>query len=130
LFRFTVANSGIGPAKIRSVRIAVDGKPQGRWAEVFQSLIGSSDVRFGSSTLGGRVIRAGEIVNVVTLIGEPAQRLEESLANSADRSGRIGMRICYCSVFDQCWMTKDDGKLSEPESVEECPDFGEEAFLE
>jgi hypothetical protein len=135
LFRFTVLNSGIGPARIASVQVIVDDKPQLSWAQALESLIGPINTTFGSSTLGGRVIRAGETVYPLTLMGEPAQRLEDALSGSADRSQRIAMRICYCSVFDQCWLKEDqaareDAARGEPRSVEKCPDFGKDEFLE
>ena len=135
LFRFTVLNSGIGPARIVAVQITVDGKAQRSWTQTLESLIGPLDASFGSSTLGGRVVRAGETIYPMTLIGEPAQRLEDALSGSADRSRRIGMRICYCSVFDQCWLKEDqaareEAARDEPEPVAKCPDFGEGEFLE
>lgn len=130
LYRVTVLNSGIGPARIASVQITVDGKPRQRWAQAIEALIGPIHPSFGSSTLGGRVIRAGETIYPITLMGEPAERLTESLSGPADPNRRVVVRICYCSVFDQCWVTSSESQRAEPEHVEECPQLGDAEFLE
>jgi hypothetical protein len=130
LFRFTVLNSGIGPARIASVQITVDGKPQHDWQQVMDALIGPTQASFGSSTVGGRVIRAGETIYPLTLMGESAQRVLDKLAGPADPNDRVVMRICYCSVFDQCWITNTEGARTQPEQVEECADLGDAEFLD
>jgi hypothetical protein len=130
LFRFTALNSGIGPARIASVQITVDGKPQQRWAQVIEALTGLSQTTFGSNTLGGRVIRAGETIYPMTLMGEPAQLFLDKLSGPSDPNHRIVTQICYCSVFDQCWITSSDSVRSGPEHVEKCPDLGDAEFLE
>jgi hypothetical protein len=130
LFRFSVLNSGIGPARIASVKITVDGKPQRHWTEAIETLIGPSHPSFGSSTLGGRVIRAGETVYPMTLMGEPAQQLLDELSGASDPNRRIVMRVCYCSVFDQCWIADSNSARTQPEHVAKCPDLGDAEFLD
>lgn len=135
LFRFTVINSGIGPAKIEAVRIRVDGAAQRDWRSVLGLLtgeeFGSEGFLFGTSTLGGRVVRAGEQINPVTLLGDKAQALITALdTKGADE--RFSLEICYCSVYDQCWVTKDDPSTvdDDPAPVKKCPDYGDEGFVE
>jgi hypothetical protein len=99
------------------------------WAQAIETLMGPSRPTFGSNTLGGRVIRAGETIYPMTLMGEPAQRLLDGLSGPTDPNRRIVMRICYCSVFDQCWITDSANARAEPEHVEKCPDLGDEEFL-
>lgn len=128
LFRFTMLNSGIGPARIAAVRVSVDGKARRTWPEVIEALTGMKDVSFGSSTIGGRVIRSGDVVNAMTLLGEPAQLVMDALADPGESRRRVVIEICYCSVFDECWITADSSTTTEPHPVEQCPDFGDEQF--
>jgi hypothetical protein len=130
LFRFTVLNSGIGPARVQSVRLRVDGKAQQTWAQALEAITGRTGISFGSSTIGRRVIRAGDLVNAMTLLGEPAQILSDAFADPEDARTRVVIEICYCSVFDECWITADESSSSEPQPVDQCPDFGDEQFRE
>lgn len=136
MFRFTVLNSGIGPAKIEGVRIRVDGVAQRDWRSVLNALMESPDAvgpegfRFSTSTLGGRVIPAGEQVNPVTLMGPDAEALIASL-DREDSDERFSLEICYCSVYDQCWLTTDNPATADadPRPVRKCPDYGDDEFL-
>ena len=40
------------------------------------------------------------------------------LVDAARQQGRITMRACYCSVFDECWVA--ESKLFPPRPVESC----------
>jgi hypothetical protein len=127
IYRFTVQNSGIGPAKISVVRVTVDGVSHRTWASVMTTLTGRDDLKFGSSSLSGRVIQAGERISVVTLTGDAAQLVEDKLPHQDRRTLRVDTRICYCSVFDTCWLTQT---AEEPRPVSKCPDFGDQLFAE
>jgi hypothetical protein len=135
MFRFTVLNSGIGPAKIQSVRIRVDGVAHRNWNSLLTALTGEEPgeegFEFGTSTIGGRVIPAGNQVNPLTLIGERAEKVIAALPGR-EGTQRVTLEICYCSVYDRCWVTEDDPSTadSEPAPVKKCPDYGDEAFLE
>ena len=39
--------------------------------------------------------------------------------DEARRNGRIKLRACYCSMFDECWVAKSDD--IRPAPVEHCP---------
>lgn len=44
----------------------------------------------------------------------------KQVADSLDaRVGRVDMKLCYCSVYDECWWA-DYGNPGEPEPVEAC----------
>jgi hypothetical protein len=133
-FRLTVQNQGIGPARIAGVIITVNGQP----VPNFNTLVdrccapglldaasrGSKQfrgVRNGEvilSTLHDRMIRPSEALDAfdwrVTAANEPIiNRLKQGFA-----SNRINTEICYCSVFDDCWVRTDDDQRPVP--VKQC----------
>ncbi len=105
-------NSGIGPAKIRSLRITVDGKPMTTWAEMFRALEIDLPRGYVQSQLTWRVVQSGERIDVLTVEGEPATALLQA-------TNRVAWQLCYCSVFDDCHLL-ESGK-PEPAPVARCP---------
>jgi hypothetical protein len=111
----TVHNAGIGPAKIRSFQIWVGGRPRHGWREVFDAVrtpvSGTGYVTSG--LVRGMVLSAGETVEVLTISDSAgavafAQKLKD-----------VDTRLCYCSLYDECWA--DSRAVEEPEPVAACP---------
>jgi Co/Zn/Cd efflux system component len=116
-----VVNRGIGPAVIGHVRVTVDDAPVARWSEYFARLAPDSvprDVTY--STISGRVLVPGQQIRALHL-----HRHEEAapILRAANRS-RI--EICYCSVFDRCWISLG----LEVRPVAACPAADAGAFRE
>ncbi len=130
LFRFTILNSGIGPARIRSVRVTIDGEPQEAWETGLRKLTGRDLDGFGSSTISGRVLQAGGVINAVSFWGDDASLVRDSLPRSDGDGNRIRIEVCYCAVYDSCWLTdgEDEAIGGEPAPVKKCPDFGMNNF--
>jgi len=116
-----VENTGIGPARIRSARVTVDGEPQASWAEAMATL-GSPREPFTYITLTNQVMPAGQILNLLTLhngdIAQPMRNLW---------SEHVRIEYCYCSVFDQCWV-QSEPEMETPQEVEQCPVWDGERF--
>jgi len=131
----SVSNRGVGPARIDEVTITVDGKPVGTFAELGERCCGrqkSAQVDDGgplvtnpddpdvkTSTLRDRMIRPGETVEAIDwpeVQGNHAivDRLRKGL-----HSGRIVPKVCYCSVFEECWEMAYLARRPKP--VESCP---------
>jgi hypothetical protein len=102
-FILQVDNVGIGPAKVGSVKLALDGKPQRSWKDVLEAL-DINGANYSTSSLGGDVIPPN--LNRETTIG--AIRINERKAAERfhDASSRFGLEICYCSVYDECWISR------------------------
>jgi len=133
--RLTVQNEGVGPARIAEVVTTVNGKPvpdfntllnrccapglfqaSTKSAKQFRG-IRSGEVIF--STLRDRMIRPGEAVDAfawpITPANKPVlDRLQRELPSDA-----INLSICYCSVFDECWIRTDQDRGPTP--VKQCP---------
>lgn len=98
-----VINAGIGPAVVRSVNVLVDGRPTSGWQDVFNSMLNHQPARYRTSTIRERVLRAGE---QVTLVALPRAELPPDLPA---RLGRIGIEVCYASVYGEIWKLTSHG---------------------
>jgi hypothetical protein len=116
-----VTNSGIGPAIVQSVRVLVDARPTQSWPEVFKALLDSPARKYSSSSVGDRVIRAGETVDWFKL---PAEAMPQDIQA---RLARVVIEICYASVYDEHWIVADAhaGQHSVWREVKRCPAAGE-----
>ncbi len=92
-----VMNKGVGPARIESVRMYVDGKPQRNWDRVFAAL-GMPPRETGrvQSTVNGIVVAANERVDFLAF-DDPLD-----WADFRKRASHASLRACYCSVLDEC----------------------------
>ena len=116
-------NSGIGPARLRSVELSFEGKP----AATLNALVGicctpesagqlpktdywtSGDVR-------GHMVQAGKQINLFAWLEAPGDPRWARLAQVRER---IGARVCYCSVFEECYLR--DSAQREPVRIKACP---------
>jgi hypothetical protein len=117
---FEVANQGVGPAEIRSMQILVDGKPVSSLREMIRRCCGPGNYSgLGQTTLWGTMIRPGERLAYISL--PPAAQTQQAAAalDSARRTDRIETRLCYCSVFDECWNVSSAG-TPRPRPVAQC----------
>ena len=110
-----VSNEGVGPARIRSVRVLVDGKPARTWNEAVRALTGEGEPALVySSFVRGSVLAPGATRSLLTLPpGARAQRFWEQAQT------RLRTVTCYCSVYDECWTADSDAV--EPTAASECP---------
>ena len=134
-YRLTVQNQGVGPARVDAVVITVDGHPVPDFKTLVDRCCGAGLLRSSqrstkqfrgngsgeviTSTLHDRMIRPGEAVEAfdwpMTPVNQPAiDKLKAGFA-----SNRINTSICYCSVFNDCWLRTDDNRR--PSAVKQCP---------
>jgi hypothetical protein len=114
-----VSNQGVGPGEIRSVQILVDGRPVTQPRALLDACCRGDDYgRVGTSTLLGRMIRPGEEISFLEMPALPSSQAAVKKLNEA-RKDRIEVRLCYCSVFGECWnVTSQDN--SRPTPVGQC----------
>jgi hypothetical protein len=122
-----IENLGVGPAKIRTVEVVYEGKAIKGGRDLLRACCdkpdpeteerASTETPFVTSSTAGRVLRAG-------------QRLELFLwrrgAYDAHRWDqldqarlKLDMQVCYCSVFEECWIVKNDS--NDAQRVDSCP---------
>lgn len=122
-FAWNVFNWGIGPGRVRAVRVSYNDEPVRDWSELMEA-VDLTDKPYQQSQIAGRTIPAGTDAELIfrTVDREAALKLRSE-------SPHVDIEVCYCSVFDECWMMPN-GFSEGPKSVKTCPDFGDEAFLQ
>ena len=110
-------NKGVGPARIKSTQVLVDGKPQRGWKAVMRSLqIEPRD--YAQSTLNGNVISAGETLQWLVFKDHSDFRMFRDAATRM----KLGFRVCYCSTLGDCWMVDTvQGRGNSRLPVGKCP---------
>lgn len=125
-----VANKGIGPARIKNVSVWLDDAPVSSWWTLLELVgdIEGAPILISNADINGKVLAAGDEVELMRLdktalptAGGAAEDYSELLARlrGGIAQGRVRMAICYCSVFDDCWMF-DTTRYGEPEAVAAC----------
>jgi hypothetical protein len=110
-----ISNLGVGPALIKSVRVSVDGRPQRDWAEVSRALTGRAIPELVYSSFhSGSVLLPDKTSTVLTIPpGDTALKFWEQA-----QTERLSIRVCYCSLYDDCWLS--DSGAEQPAPVPTC----------
>lgn len=125
-YRITLANKGIGPARIRSVRLEYDDVPVTDLDAFIASLVDPgrefSYYVYQVRDVSRSVVSADESVALFEVpwlpkAGEPDTGPDTR--TFVERWAQKGsVRVCYCSVYDDCWLaTLNSG---EPDEVRSC----------
>ena len=119
---FDIHNTGVGPAQIHDFKILVDGQPvssQG-WlidnlakaccnearAEALAAAGGNRQAMLGpeaTNRISSRSLAPNEWISAIRWPKTDSNAVLWRQVDLARQSGRIQMRACYCSVFDECW---------------------------
>jgi len=131
--RLVLTNEGIGPARIETFELWWKGKPISSPGQLLNTCCVTSPDPANNHVLTSvglaspRILRAGEHVDFFSLDYSAAYRdLFETFNRERDY---LKTRICYCSVFDECWTSQgggelflqDQSKLIHPQRVNSCP---------
>lgn len=120
-----VANNGVGPAMVRSVNVLRDGAPTDDIDEMFSGLPQEQADR-SWVTLTGRVIAPGELVTPISVDWPVADIGTADISNLFAEWNRWDIEICYCSVFDRCWIATV--QVQERRPVPHCPAANDDVF--
>jgi hypothetical protein len=119
----TIANDGLGPARVRSVVLSLDGTPRQKLTDVLDAIAPAKNRNMrGSFTdvAAGSVIRVGGSVTLFRIGDRTA--MTALLRNYK----RLDLAVCYCPIIPgDCWMVRKGGSETEggdPQAVAECPD--------
>lgn len=116
-------NTGIGPARLRSIELSFAGRPAANVRELLQlcctreppASLPNTDYS-SSGDMHGAMIPAGKTLN---LFAWPEAPNDPRWARLEAIRDRIGIRVCYCSVFDECYVRVSGHR--EPKRVDSCP---------
>jgi len=116
-FIWHVDNNGVGPARIESVTLTLDGKPVKHWRDALATLGFDREMRVSTTSLRGEVIPPS--LNRETAI-EPIRVNERGAAGVFKAAvPRFRMEVCYCSVYDDCWIAH--WQTPKVDAVSACP---------
>jgi len=117
-----VENEGVGPARVRSYQVLVDGRAVPTWGAAMRALTDTIDASAVFSSIGrGSVLPPGATLTVLQI--PPGA---EAVAFWRAAQTRLETVVCYCSIYDECWIS--DTRTDEPAPVRACPDYGDAAF--
>lgn len=122
---FRLRNSGVGPARVKWLRLTLDGRPLRDRSDLMARCCGvprttlEDQVRLGfvsqNSAIG--VLLARETVEVLTW---RARRGNATILSKLDDARhRLQAEACYCSVLDECWISSLSS-TSDPRDVDHC----------
>jgi hypothetical protein len=118
-----VQNAGLGPALIGWTEVAVDGRPQRTWSAVLGALVGASDSTLIYSSLPpGSVLLPAATQELIEMRAGPFARQ----VHAAIDSGRMRTRVCFCSLYRDCWIA--DSEARSPAPVPACEADSTRAF--
>ena len=118
-----VFNTGVGPAKIESAELIWKGTAYRSDEDFLKACCGfdpASHKRPDSTLLPNQVLRAGEQGIKFLEFAQPVSPQVFDALGQANLGGDLQLRVCYCSIFDECW-NSDLATLSlRPEPVQAC----------
>ena len=115
-FRLSVSNDRIGPAKIKYIKFH-DQDTAFYFTHNFISYFNKKDSigikNYQYSNVTGTVIRASETIELFSINDTSAVK------NFIRKFGSYDFEICYCSVFDECWLKTETDYIA----CKTCPDL-------
>lgn len=118
-----LSNSGVGPTRVRSVRLTYRGRPVRSARELLRTcclaaMDTTRQVGAVTSDVTGHVLTAGKTVHFLVVPPEAAQR---ALFRAFNRERfEVAARVCYCSVLDECWVMSSSEGNADPTRVPSC----------
>ena len=114
-------NAGVGPARVETFEVFYKDKavasPRALLDACCQPAEGAGKPRFITSSLGDMVLPARETTQFLRM--RPGDSSPEVMRAFDQARASIASRVCYCSVFDECWLR--DSRQRKPEAVKTCP---------
>lgn len=101
---FGAENAGVGPARVQAAWIQHEDSTLANWGHLIRQLPHPRiSVQQNVSLINGRVLSPEKQTQIVRLTFEDphyARDLARFILN-----GSTDVRVCYCSVYDDCWTT-------------------------
>jgi len=110
----TIRNTGVGPARIDTFELFYKGKPMAHFHDLAsaccEQLVGKH-LFTGTSSVVDEVLPARESINFWSM------RRDKNTPEAWDVLNKerfnVNVRVCYCSVFDECWMMDSEKRRPE-----------------
>lgn len=117
-FALFATNKGVGPARVRSAALFLDGEPLLDLDAAIVEALGEEEAfsyeLYRADTPAPGVMAADERIDMFAVPWEPrTRRLVETWFD------RLEVELCFCSVYDECWVARLTD--ADPEPVARCP---------
>lgn len=122
-----ISNNGVGPALVESVRLFDEATDREitDLGDFLSGLPAGFDVSWAGLT--GRAIAPGETVRPVTITWPLAEIDDGAIGRAAASAESWRLEVCFCSVFERCWQTRDIG-AARASPVAACPRAESDVF--
>ncbi len=98
-FSLTIENKGTGPAIIKDVQLTLDGKPARDYKQFLSDLLRNENfLSLSISAIENSVLAVQEEVVMLN-----AEYPDSIIIQKSDFPNRTSVKICYCSIFGDCW---------------------------
>ena len=101
-FYMDVINKGVGPARVKDVKIIFEGKKYDDYTTLLQELFGKTrhdSLWIITDGVNNRVMAPGEQIRVFHVKNRNGARIPDV------DTVPLTYSICYCSIYDDCWTT-------------------------
>jgi hypothetical protein len=116
----SLTNDGVGPAILGPIEIRYKGKAISSPTALLSACCTNGDptsLSFATSPSTNVAVRPGESASFLRLPRTPAN---EAVWQAFNRERwKMSVRACYCSIFNDCWVT--EGMQGLPKPVKQCP---------
>ena len=115
-------NTGVGPARIQKAALLHQDEILRSWSALVGELAPGDPIDSYRSMLSGRVLPAESERETIFMLQRSDDVNREQLVDdiwTAIVEGQLDVSVCYCSVYDECWVTS----LQEGIRPEEDPDL-------
>ncbi len=114
---FDIENDGIGPARLETLQVFHKGTRQDSFPALLKAWCDTSGKKIGYATSAvlNRVLPARETTHVIRLKRGTNSALWDALNRERNQ---MDVLMCYCSVFDECWI--NDTRAKRTQRVEQC----------
>lgn len=116
-----LSNSGVGPALIERVSMLENGKRLESLAPYVERF--PAGYAHSWSSVIGRAVAPGDDVEPLRADWSRGEVSSDRLNAVAMEWSRLDVEVCYCSVFERCWITRSLGMgsgMTRAEQVKRC----------
>jgi hypothetical protein len=119
LMSVSLANQGVGPALVRGMEVRYRGTAYPGPHDLLRACCvdGGGAIKLVTSPANGEVLRPGDESVLFAFAPDDVPPGAFERFDQARHGLRI--RVCYCSVFDDCWVSDRSGL--DPAPVDQCP---------
>ena len=122
LFEIQIKNAGVGPALLKSASLHYNDEELTSWTDVLDLLSEEdrSNRQIRNTSIAGRALAPGDGFRPFGVGWENHAEPYTFLAALNEQFDGLALEVCYCSVFDRCWVASSSVSVH-PTQVKSCP---------